>query len=99
VVEALTTLSDATYQGQRGIAGRGEHFRRVIRVDACLIFVTADITYVMKTILGAPTRARQSEQLFTPRTNPRGVSHLIPLPIRVSDRGEWRGTAPCRAAW
>ena len=55
VLEALDDfVSEAAYQGQRGIAERGEHFRRMTRMGARLIFTTADIAYVMKTILDAP---------------------------------------------
>lgn len=50
-------VSEAPYEGERGIAARGEHFGRVPRMGACLIFTAADVAHVMKTVLDAPVRA------------------------------------------
>ena len=58
VFEAFDHLvSEAPYEGERGIPARGEHLRRVPRVGTRLIFTATDITDVMKTILDAPVRA------------------------------------------
>ena len=50
-------VSEAAYDGQGGVAERGEDFRCVTRVGARLVFTAADIANVMKTILDAPVRA------------------------------------------
>jgi hypothetical protein len=56
--EALNDfVSEAPYPGQRGIAERGKHFRRVTRTGARLVFTATDIAHVMKTILDVPARA------------------------------------------
>ena len=47
-------VSEAPYEGQRGIAARGEHFGRVPRTGARLIFTAADVAHVMKAVLDAP---------------------------------------------
>ena len=57
-------VPEAPYEGQRGISARGENFGRVPRTDARLIFTAADVAHVMKTVLDAPVRVWQSEQLF-----------------------------------
>jgi len=50
-------VSEVAYQGQRGIARRGEHFRCMARAGARLNFTAPDIAYVMKTTLDALVRA------------------------------------------
>jgi len=50
-------VSEAPDNGQRGVAASGEHFRRMPGMGACLVFTTADIAYVMKTVLDPPVRA------------------------------------------
>jgi hypothetical protein len=57
MLEALDHfVSEPSYQGQGGITERGEYFRRMTGTGTRQIFATADITYVMKTILDAPVR-------------------------------------------
>src|ERR1700722_10590314 len=36
-------------------------------MGACLVFMAADVAYVMKRVLDTPVRARQSQQLFSTR--------------------------------
>jgi len=49
-------VSEAPYEGQRGISARGEHLGRVPCMGARLIFTAADVAHIMKTVLDAPVR-------------------------------------------
>jgi hypothetical protein len=60
-------VSEASYQGQRGIPDRCQYFGRVTGMSTGLVFLAADITNVMKTVFDTPVRARQSQQLFSTR--------------------------------
>jgi hypothetical protein len=50
-------VSEAPYEGQRGIPACGEYLRRVTGVCTGLVLTATDIAHVMKTVLDAPVRA------------------------------------------
>ena len=64
ILETLDHLiAEPADDGQHRVAECGEDLRRMSGMGTGLVIAAGDITYVMKSVLDAPVRARQRKQL------------------------------------
>ena len=64
VLETLDYLiGEPAHDGQHRVAECGEDLRRMSGMSTGLVLAAGDITYVMKSVLDAPVRARQRKRL------------------------------------